>query len=864
MQNIKLFFTTLFILLISFSHAQVELEAGTSDMELNYLNPVEYEIGGISFSGTVECDLRTLHFAVGDKIKIPGDKIKKTIDRLYKSGLYKDNIQIMKTKISGKIIFLDIYLEPAARLGSFVYKGVKKGDIDDFDKKLNLSQGKIVNDNLKTVIKNVVTDFYKDKGFYFTSVEVDEKRDTLNPNFVVLTISVEKGKKVKVENINIRGAEEVDPFRLRAAMKETKTKFLFQPFEKIDTAIVDFFKNHHRYKNKDFGQLALNYYSDRVRFRFKTSKFDQQNFDKDKSSLIKKYNEFGYRDAYIISDTAYFVSSKAMNIDIFVNEGQKYYFRNITWVGNTKYSSDVLSQVLNIRKGDVYNTTLLETNLSMSPDNMDVSSLYLDDGYLFFYAIPIEINVEKDSVDIEIRIREGSQATINKVTVSGNTRTSDLVILRELTTIPGKKFSRADIIRSQRQLLQFGFFNQEKLNVIPTADEKTGTVSLEYVVEETSSDQLQLSVGWGSGVFYGQVGFTFNNFSARKFFKKGEWTPIPSGDGQKLSLAAQIHSNLYQYYSASFTEPWLGGKKPIAFTVGVSHSLYASGTKSSDTYQKMQVTTISVGVSNRLKIPDDYFYMSNTLTYRYYDAKNYQTFGLFSTGYSNSISYTFALGRNSTDAPIYPRVGSDMLFSVQATPPYSLLNGKDYTDMSDQERYKWLEYHKWKISLSQFMNIADNLVLNIRAKFGFLGMYNSKVGYSPFERFHMGGSGLMSSYMTDMREVISMRGYTDGAITPMDGGIAFQKLTLELRYPITLNPSATIFLLTFLEAGNNWKDIQSYRPFDMYRSAGVGVRVFLPMFGLLGLDWGYGFDPIPGNPNAGKSQFHFSIGQSIE
>jgi len=866
MRGIKLFFITVFVALISTAAAQVELEAGeNSEIKLDYFNPMEYEIGGISFSGTTECDVRTLYFKVGDKIKIPGDKIRKTIDRLSKSGLYKDNIQITYSKISGKIIFLDIYLEPAARLGSFVYKGVKKSDIDEFDKKLNLSHGKIVNENLKTVIKNVVTDFYKDKGFYFTTVEVMEKKDTLNPNFVTLTIQVDKGKKVKVERINVIGAEQVDPFKLRAAMKETKTRFLFQPFDKVDTAIVDFFKNHSKYKGKDLGQLFLNYQSDRVRFRFKTSKFDQQSFDKDKVSLIKKYNEFGYRDAYIISDSVYFTSNNSMNIDIYVDEGKRYYFRNITWVGNSKYSSEFLGYVLNIKKGDVYNTDLLDKNLSMSPDNMDVSSLYLDDGYLFFYAVPIEINVEKDSVDIEIRIREGTQATINKVTISGNTRTSDIVILRELVTVPGRLFSRADIIRSQRQLMQFGFFDEQKLNVIPTADEKTGTVSLEYVVEEKSSDQLQLSLGWGSGLFYGQVGFAFNNFSARKFFKKGAWTPVPSGDGQRLAFSVQVHSNAFQYYSASFTEPWLGGKKPIALTVGVSHSLYASSYAKTDSrYQKMQVTTVSAGVSNRLKVPDDYFYMSNTLTYRYYDAHNYTSGFILDSGKAHSISYTFALGRNSTDAPIFPRVGSDMVFSVQLTPPYSLMNDKDYSDMSKQERYKWLEYHKWKLNISQFVNIVDNLVLNIRAKFGYLGMYNPKVGASPFERFYMGGSGLTSTYMMDAREIVSMRGYTDQSIGPEVGGIVFQKLTFELRYPITLNPSATIFLLTFLEAGNNWKDIQSYKPFEMHRSAGVGVRVFLPMFGLLGLDWGYGFDPIPGNPNAGKSQFHFSIGQSIE
>lgn len=864
MQSIKLIFITLFFIIISSAHAQVVLEAGSvSDIELNYLNPAEYEIGGISFSGTAECDVRTLYFSVGDKIKIPGEKIRKTIEKLSKSGLYKDNISISISKISGKIIFLDIYLEEAARLSSFVFRGAKKSDIEDFNKKIGLSQGKIVNDNLKTIVKNVVTDFYKDKGFYFALVDVVEIKDTLNPNFVVLNINIDKGKKVKVERIAIHGAEEVDQFKLRSAMKETKTRFLFQPFEEIDTVIFDFFKNHHKYKDKDFGQLCMNYFSDRVRFRFKTSKFDQQNFDKDKISLIKKYNEFGYRDAYIISDSVYFISNKAMNIDIVVNEGQKYYFRNITWVGNSKYSSEILGQVLGIKKGDVYNTTMLETNLNMSPDNMDVSSLYLDDGYLFFYAVPVEINVEKDSVDIEIRIREGSQATISKVTVSGNTRTSDIVILRELTTLPGKKFSRADIIRSQRQLLQFGFFSQEKMNVIPTADEKAGTVSLEYVVEETSSDQLQLSLGWGGNVFYGQVGFTFNNFSARKFFKKDAWTPVPSGDGQKLSFSVQVYTNAYQFYSASFTEPWLGGKKPISLTVGVSHSVDVSSYPKADArYYRMNVTTINAGVSNRLKVPDDYFYMSNSLTYRYYNMRNYAAFVL-PDGESHSISYTFALGRNSTDAAIYPRTGSDMLFSVQMTPPYSLFNNKDYTDMPARERYKWLEYHKWKVNVSQYVNIVENMVLNIRAKFGFLGMYNPKVGAPPFERFYMGGSGLVT-YRMDAREIISMRGYSDESITPDMGGVVFQKLTFELRYPITLNPSATIFLLTFLEAGNNWKDLKSYKPFEMHRSAGVGVRVFLPMFGLLGLDWGYGFDAIPGNPSAGKSQFHFSIGQSIE
>jgi outer membrane protein insertion porin family len=865
MRSVKSFLVTLFSILAFISQAQVVSEPDSLPaIELNYLNPEEYEIGGISFSGTAECDIRTLHFAVGDKIKIPGEKIRKTIERLSKSGLYKDNIRISATKVSGRVIFLDIYLEEAPRLSNFVVKGVKKSDIEEFNKKLNLSQGKIVNDNLKTIINNVIVDYYKDKGFYFAQVNIAEEKDTTNPNFIVLNIDVDKGKRVKVNNINIYGAQEIDVSKLRMAMKETKTKFLFQPFEKIDTAIVDFFKNHDKYKGKDLGELFLGYNADRVRVRFKRSKFDQQAFESDKIALIKKYNEFGYRDAHIVSDSVYFISNNSMNIDITVDEGNKYYFRNITWVGNSKYSSDILNRILSIRKGDVYNTALLETNLQMSPDNMDVSSLYLDDGYLFFYALPVEISIENDSVDIEIRVREGIQATINKVTVSGNTRTSDRVILRELATVPGQKFSRSDIIRSQRQLLQFGFFNQEKMNVIPTADEKTGTVNLEYVLEEASSDQLSLSVGWGGGYFYGQVGFAFNNFAIGKFFKKDAWTPVPSGDGQQLAFNVQVYSNAYQYYSASFTEPWLGGKRPIAFTVGVSQSIDASSRAKTDaSYYHLRVTNFNIGISNRLKVPDDYFFMSNFLTYRYYDAHGYRDRFVMETGIAHGISYTFSLGRNSTDAAIYPRTGSDILFSVQLTPPYSLFTNKNYSEMSLREKNKWLEYHKWKVNISQFVNIVENLVLNIRARFGILGMYNKDVGYSPFERFYMGGSGLTSSYMIDAREIISMRGYNDEVITPDGGGTVFQKLTFELRYPITLNPNATIFMLAFLEAGNNWADLKSYKPFDMYRAAGVGIRVYLPMFGLLGLDWGYGFDSYPGDNNS-KSQFHFSIGQSIE
>lgn len=861
-----LFILLLFLPIIN-GFAQVNLQNETS-ISLNYLNPHEYEVGGITFSGNVVCDLRSLNFAVGDKIKIPGEQISKTIERLSKMGLYEDNIRISVTKVEGNIIFLDIFLQEVPRLVGFVYKGVRKTDIDEFESKINLSQGKVVNENLKSVVKNIIRDYYIDKGFYFASVDITEEKDSLNKNLVTLTINVNKGKKTRINEITFYGANQVESGKLYASMTNTKAKFIFRPFNKIDTAVVDFFKHHEKYKNKDLAKLLLNYYQPRVRIRFKASKYKEDEFETDKESIINKYNELGYRDAYIVKDTFYLNNNNELNIDIYVNEGKKYYFRNITWVGNTKYSTDILSKVLNISKGDVYNTVLLERNLSMNPEGLDVSTLYLDDGYLFFNAIPIEKQIEGDSVDVEIRIIERNQATINRVTVSGNTRTGDEVILRELNTMPGQKFSRSDVIRSQRQLLQLGYFNQEKMNVIPKANEADGTVDLEYVVEETSSDQLELSVGWGSNQFIASIGVSFNNFSFRKILKKEAWAPIPSGDGQKLSF--KVYANTYyRQYGFAFTEPWLGGKKPNALTVSFSHTNYSNGlSETSEDYQRIRITNATVGLSNRLKLPDDYFTMSNFVTYQYYDVKNYSYF-IFTDGYSHGLSYNFALNRNSLDAVIYPKNGSEMLFSVQLTPPYSLFSNKDYASMEDKEKYKWLEYHKWKFNVSYYLNIVDNLVLSVRAKFGYLGHYNSTLGDSPFERFYLGGSGLSSISISDGREIIGMRGYVDESLTPTSngsaiGGTIFQKFTFEIRYPISLNPSATIFLLSFVEAGNCWLNKETYKPFDLYRSAGFGVRINLPMFGMLGLDWGYGFDPVPGSTTSAGSQFHFSINQSID
>ena len=849
--------------------AQVHLGEDNQIISLNYLNPVEYEVGGITFSGAT-CDARNLQFVVGDKIRIPGEKITKSIQRLSKLGIYKDNIRITATKVVGKTIFLDVYLEEMPRLKGFSYKGVKRGDIEDFEKKVSLSQGKVVNDNLKNVIRNIIADYYVEKGFNHVEVAVNEEKDTANPNVVSLAIVVRKGKKVHIDEVAFHGITQVEGYALRKAMKETKQRFYFRPFDKVDTAIVDFFRNHDKYKGKDLKALLTYYAQDRVNLTMKASKFNESKYESDKDALVRKMNELGYRDAYIVRDSVYYNKERNLNIDLYIHEGKRYYFRDITWVGNTKYTSEVLSKVLNISKGDVYNTTLLETNLSMNPDGLDVSSLYLDDGYLFFNAIPVEVRVENDSIDLEIRIMERSVAYINRVTVSGNTRTADEVILRELSTLPGAKFRRSDVIRSQRQLLQLGYFNQEKMNVIPKSNEADGTVDLEYVVEEANSDQLEFSIGWGSNQFIASLGLTFNNFSTRKIFDKNAWTPIPSGDGQRLAF--KIYANTYyKQFGASFTEPWLGGRKPTALTISSSFSDYNNGyARSSNKFFGIKMFNASVGLSSRLRWPDDYFSVSNAVSFTHYNLNNYDYF-IFTDGYSNCLAYHFSLNRNSSDALIFPRTGSEFLLSAQLTPPYSLFGKpKDYATMADQEKYKWLEYHKWKMNVTYYMNVVDNLVVMVRGKYGYLGHYNSRLGSSPFERFYLGGAGLSSSFIQDGREIIGMRGYSDESITPNDasgnpiGGTVYQKMTFEVRYPISLNPTATIYLLTFAEAGNCWDSFKNYHPFTMYRSVGVGARIYLSMFGLLGLDWGYGFDAVPGNTSANKGQFHFSLNNSID
>jgi len=834
----------------------------SQEMEIDFLYPKTYEIGGITYTGVINFDTRLLLFKVGDVIEIPGEKISKSIKNIWKSGLYED-IDITLTRVVNNIAFLNVHLTERNRLVAFGFRGIRKGQETDLRDRIKLSQGNIVNENMIQTCINVIKKYYIEKGFYNCEVTPEIQPDDKVNKGVVIVFHIDVGKKVKIDRILISGIS-IPQGKLTKAMKGTKERSRFEPLSKADTMFMFMVRNLDYYKSKDLLEHLDDYFTDRVKFRIiKSSKFNRDDFENDKVNLVNKLNDYGFRDAYIKFDTVIFEGSFTY-ILIDVHEGNKYYFRNIDFVGNTKYPTKKLKELLNIEKGDIYNQSLLEERLLMDRNGYDIYSLYMNDGYLFFSANPVEVRVEGDSIDLEIRIFEGKQAKYNKISVSGNTKTSDRVILREVTTIPGQMFNRQDLITSQRMLLGMGFFNQESINVLPKPNDAEGTVDLEYVVEEASSDQLELSIGYGYTGFMVSAGVTFNNFSFKKIFNKEAWTPIPSGDGQKLAFRASTNARYFQYYTMSITEPWVGGKKPNSLIAGLSYQIQTNDRKkTSDHFASLKILGASVGFEQKLNWPDNYFRVMHTILYQHYSVHNYGQIFIFSNGNANNISYIFTVMRNSIDAPIFPRNGSEIIFSAQLTPPYSLFSNKDYSTATLQEKYKWLEMHKWKFNISWFTRIVENLVVNLRFKSGFIGCYNQDIGISPFDRFYLGGDGL-SNFALDGREVIGMRGYLDASLSPDLGAAIYNKFTAELRYPITLNPSATIYLLGFVEAGNSWIDKRKFSPFKLHKSAGFGVRIFLPMFGLLGFDWGYGFDPVPGKPSAHRSHFHISINSSID
>ena len=825
----KTFFIYCLLLLIFGSgrlFAQINSEDNLNN--ISYERPVEYEIGGVTVEGTQNLDKNAIvtlsGLTLGDKIMVPGEDLSKAISKLWDQNLFTD-IQIDVSQIEENTIFLVIKLQELPKLSKFAFKGISKSETDNIRDKIDLVRGEIINENLINNTKHIIQKHFEDKGYLNTTVEIDQNTDPSIVSGIILDININKGDKIKINQINIFGAQAFSEKKLKRQLKETKEKKFFRIF--------------------------------------KTSKFIQDSFEEDLEQVIALYKEKGYRDARIIKTEKRDQAKNTLDLDIIIEEGIQYYFRDIDWLGNTKYKSEYLDQLLGIQSGDLFDEKMMNERLQMSMSGTDISSLYMDDGYLFFNIDPVEILVEEDSIDFEIRIYEGKQATINKVTVVGNTKTNEHVIMREIRTKPGELFRRSDIIRSQEELNRLNYFNPQTLGVNPKPDPQTGNVDIEYSVEEKPSDQIELQGGWGAGRMMGTFGVTFNNFSVKNILDKSTWSPLPSGDGQRISLRASSNGSYYQNYSFSFTEPWLGGNKPNSLTFSAYHSIQDYSTAEQD--NRMDITGINIGLGKRLKWPDDYFSMSQSISFQKYDLKNRTLVTGFDNGISKNLTYKVVLSRSSVFDPVFPKTGSKFTFTGDFTPPYSLFNDKDYANMTLKEKYEWLEYYKIKLNGTWYANPFADLVVKAHSEFGLLSAYNSDIGIPPFERFYVGGSGLTSGYNLNARETVGLRGYNDGMVSNhLEGGASiYSKYILELRYPLSLNPSSTIYATAFAEAGNAWGQFNDFNPFQVKRSMGMGVRIFMPMFGLLGFDFAYGYDPLPGTLEKSGWQTHFSIGQQF-
>ncbi len=842
-KKIKETFLAIFLALLSLS-----LNAQEKQKIVDYMTVEDYIIGGVTVTGVRFLDTNALigisGLRVGQSVAIPGDAITTAVKKLWQQGLFSD-VRITIAKVSSDTAFIDINLQERPRISSVKFNGLKTSETTDLNKKINLPIGSQVTDFLLNTAEKIIKDHFIEKGFLNTQVTFVQKDDPDQPNNVILSINVDKKEKVKIADITFVGNEFFKTSKLRSKLKSTKIK------------------------NINF---------------FRASKFIAEKFNEDKQKLTVFYNDNGFKDFTIISDSLYIVSENRVGLMIKIDEGKQYFLRNVDWVGNSVYRKEDLKKVFNVEKGTVYNQSLIDDRLNGSAGAQDaVSNLYQDHGYLFSRLTPVEAKIDHDSIDLEVRIYEGEQAYLNNVLITGNTRTNEHVARRELYTLPGDLFSKTNIIRSIRQLGVLGHFDPEKINPTPLPDITNGTVDLLYKLEEKANDQFEISGGWGAGMLVGTVGVRFNNFAMRNFFNLKEWKPYPSGDGQSVSIRAQSNGRIYSSYNLSFVEPWLGGKNPNTFSISLYRSIMTNGKKKGeDDRQSMIIDGASIGLGKRLAWPDDYFSLYGELNYQRYSLNNYNVYTfLFTNGNSNLLSFTTKLTRFSTGPNlIYPETGSSFTLSVQATPPYSLISGRNMINVSDQIKYKFIEFHKWTFKADYYYPLTknDKLVLNTRFAFGYLGFYNKDIGPSPFENFSVGGDG-MTGYSFYGREMIKLRGYGSGSsgvgsLTPGDpnkatfipSGNVYSKITFELRYPVSLNPSATIYLLTFLEAGRAWYQLKEYNPFKMNRAAGVGVRANLPMFGLLGVDWGYGFDPVPSPSNfqnANHSQFQFTIGQEF-
>lgn len=848
--------------------------------ETNLEKGKEYILSGVEVTGKVSFNEQTVitftGLEIGSKIRIPGEEISLAITKLWKLGLFND-VNFYVKKIEGEAIFLELELYELPKLNDIKIKGVKKGKREDIVKETELSKGKIVNDNLITNTKNYIENKFKKDGYFNTKVTINTLADSTNTK-VDMVVFIDKGQKVKISAINFIGNEQLKDKKLKKSFKNTKEKRSYRVF--------------------------------------KASKFVKDKYKEDLGTLVTNYKEKGYRDARVVSESvAYNKETNKINIDVNIEEGKKYYFGDIRFLGNTVYTDQALNSILGIKRGEIYNGVLLEKRIAdkTSPDAEDVSNLYQNNGYLWSNINPVEVKTENDTIDFEIRISEGPIAYFNNVTVKGNDKTNDKVIYRELRTRPGEKWNKDLVIRSVRELGQLGFFDAEAIRPEPVnMDPAAGTVDLDWTLVEKGSSQVELQGGYGAGGFIGTLGLSFNNFSLKNIFNKKAYQPLPMGDGQKMSLRLQA-SQGFQVYSLSFTEPWLGGKKPISFFTSISHSkqfLFDYRSRNVTRDKSFNISTLTVGYGKRLKVPDDYFSISNSVSFSYYDLNNYNT-GLFTfgNGASRNLAFSTTLTRDSRGLdPIFPDRGSTFSVSAKFSLPYSLFNGIDYANLQnkeeyklknntvfptdangnvlpvyvnatggntfdyteavadqslvDQERFKYLEFYKVKFSGDWYTKIYKKFVLRTRAEFGFLGAYNQDRGIVPFERFFVGGDGL-ANFALDGREVIQLRGYPNNSLSSQNGGTVYNKYSMELRYPITMKQSAKIYAMSFLEAGAAFDNFKTFDPFKVQRAAGLGLRVFMPAFGLLGIDFAHGFDPIPGDTIKSGWQTHFIIGQQF-
>ncbi len=852
--------------------------------DLKYSNGKKYTLGEITVSGNTSFSEQTIvaysGLSKGKEMMIPGEDISDAIKKLWKSNLFSD-IEIYITKIEGDVAFLEIRLSDLPKLNELKINGVKKSKIESIINDNKLKTGTKVTENLITTTKNFLEKKYKNQGFLNTKVHINtiEVKDSIETARVNMVLNIDKGQKVKIKDIVFDNNEVLSDKKLRKAMKSTK---------KIN----------------------------RLRI-LKRSKFIDSAYQADLGHIIDTYKENGYRDARILSDSIIYNDNKTISLNIDVYEGEKYTFGNINFIGNTVYTDQQLNRLLRINKGDTYNGILLQKRIQddSKPDAQDISNQYQNNGYLFSSINPVEVSADGNVIDMEIRISEGKPAYFNSVSVVGNDKTNDHVIYREIRTRPGQLYSKANVVRTVRELGQLGFFDaQEIAPNFNNPNPVEGTIDMEYSVKETGSSQIELQCGYGGGGFIGTLGLSFNNFSIKDIFKKEAYKPIPMGDGQKLALRLQA-SRFFQTYSFSFSEPWLGGKRPVQFSTSISHTkqfLYNPITRDADKSRSFNITGITFGLAKRLSVPDDFFVLSQAISYQRYDLNNYNT-GLFTfgDGFSNNLSYTVGLTRNNTSVdPIYPTGGSNFAVSAKFSPPYSLFNNVDYGNLEndldyqakdsngnyinanagqpgepgvfsgdqplqpgqetvpdlakiDQERFKWLEFYKIKFSGEWYTQITKDLVLRPKVEFGFLGAYNNDRGDIPFERFFLGGDGL-GNFALDGREIIQLRGYPNQSLSEQDGGTIYNKFSLELRYPITLKASAKIYALGFLEGGASNNSFRDFNPFNIQRSAGMGIRIFMPAFGLLGIDFGRRFDDIPGDPgSSGNWETHFIIGQQF-